>query len=58
MFLKVIDLAAAMGVDEKTVVGWIRSKGLPAHKHDDRYRINSVDILESATNKGITKQPG
>lgn len=58
MFLKVIDLAAAMGVDEKTVVGWIRSKGLPAHKHDDRYRINRVDLLEWATNQGITIPPG
>jgi len=53
MFLKVVDLAAAMGVDEKTVLSWIKSKGLPAHKHDDRYRINRVDLLEWATSQGI-----
>ncbi len=53
MFLKVVDLADAMGVDEKTVLNWIKSKGLPAHKHDDRYRINRVDLLEWATSQGI-----
>ncbi len=57
MFLKVTDLAAAIGVDEKTVLSWIKSKGLPAHKHDDRYRINRVDLLEWATNQGITIPP-
>ena len=57
MFLKVADLAAAVGVEEKTVLHWIKSEGLPAHKHDDRYRINRVDLLEWATNKGITIPP-
>ncbi len=57
MFLKVIDLAAAIGVDEKTVLHWIKSKGLPAHKQDDRYRINRIDLLEWATNQGISIPP-
>ncbi len=57
MFLKVADLAAAAGVDEKTVLHWIKHEGLPAHKHDDRYRINRVDLLEWANNKGITIPP-
>lgn len=57
MFLKVTDLAAVTGVDEKTVLGWIKSKGLPAHKQDDRYRINRVDLLEWATSQGITIPP-
>ncbi|GAC1470388.1 MAG: PTS sugar transporter subunit IIA [Desulfuromonadaceae bacterium] len=57
MFLKVTDLAAAAGVDEKTVLNWIKNKGLPAHKLDDRYRINRVDLLEWATNHGITIPP-
>jgi PTS system nitrogen regulatory IIA component len=57
MFLKVTDLAAAIGVDEKTVLGWIKNKGLPAHKQDDRFRINRVDLLEWATNQGITIPP-
>lgn len=57
MFLKITDLAAATGVDEKTVLDWIRHKGLPAHKQDDRYQINRVDLLEWATNHNITIPP-
>jgi nitrogen PTS system EIIA component len=57
MFLKVTDLAAAIGVDEKTVLSWIKNKGLPAHKQDDRYRINRVDLLEWATAQGISIPP-
>lgn len=57
MFLKIADLAAASGVDEKTVLDWIKNKGLPAHKQDDRYQINRVDLLEWATNHDITIPP-
>lgn len=57
MFLKVADVAVLVGVDEKTVLNWIRQQGLPAHKQDDRYRINRVDLLEWATNKGIAIPP-
>lgn len=57
MFLKVTDLAAAAGVDEKTVLDWIKHKGLPAHKQDERYRVNRVDLLEWSTNNEITLPP-
>ncbi len=57
MFLKVVELAAAIGVDEKTVLSWIKNMGLPAHKQDDRYRINRVDLLEWATTQGISIPP-
>lgn len=57
MFLKVIDLATLVGVDEKTVLDWIKNKGLPAHKQDDRYRINRIDLLEWATGHDITIPP-
>lgn len=57
MFLKVTELAAAAGVSEKTVLFWIKDMGLPAHKQDDRYRINRIDLLEWATNHGITIPP-
>lgn len=57
MFLKVAELATAAGVDEKTVLHWIRHEGLPAHKQDERFRINRVDLLEWATNQGITIPP-
>ena len=57
MFLKVTELADAAGVSEKTVLFWIKDMGLPAHKQDDRFRINRVDLLEWATNNGITIPP-
>ncbi|MSN26888.1 MAG: helix-turn-helix domain-containing protein [Geobacter sp.] len=53
MFLKVADVAAVVGVDERTVLNWIKHQGLHAHKQDDRYRINRVDLLEWATANGI-----
>lgn len=58
MFLKVTAVADAVGVDEKTVLNWIRHQGLPAHKQDDRYQINRVDLLEWATANGIVIPPG
>jgi len=57
MFLKITDLANATGVNEKTVLDWIKHKGLPAHKQDDRYRINRVDLLEWATSNDIIIPP-
>jgi PTS system nitrogen regulatory IIA component len=57
MFLKVTDLVAAIGVEEKTVLSWIKNEGLPAHKLDDRYQVNRVDLLEWATTHGITIPP-
>lgn len=57
MFLKINDLATATGFDEKTILDWIKHKGLPAHKQDDRYQINRVDLLEWATNNDITIPP-
>jgi PTS system nitrogen regulatory IIA component len=57
MFLRVEDIATAVGVNEKTVLGWIKNQGLPAHMQNDRYRINRVDLLEWATSHGITIPP-
>ena len=57
MFLKVVDIVAALCVDEKTVLGWIKKKGLPAHLVNGRYQINQVDLLEWATNNGIKIPP-
>lgn len=54
MFLKVADIAAAVGVPERTVLNWIKNQGLPAHMQNDRYQVNRVDLLEWATNHGIS----
>jgi nitrogen PTS system EIIA component len=57
MFLKVTDIATAVGVTEKKVLNWIKNQGLPAHMQNDRYQVNRVDLLEWATNHGITIPP-
>ncbi|NTV51016.1 MAG: PTS transporter subunit EIIA [Geobacteraceae bacterium] len=57
MFLKVSELAKSASVSEKTVLFWIKDMGLPAHKQDDRYLINRVDLLEWATSHDITIPP-
>jgi PTS system nitrogen regulatory IIA component len=57
MFLKIADIVASLGVDEKTVLGWIKKKGLPSHMVNGRYQINQVDLLEWATSNGITIPP-
>lgn len=57
MFLKIADIVASLGVDEQTVLGWIKRKGLPAHLENGRYHINQVDLLEWSTNNGIKIPP-
>jgi PTS system nitrogen regulatory IIA component len=57
MFLKIADIVSSLGVDEKTVLGWIKKKGLTAHMVNGRYQINQVDLLEWATNNGIKIPP-
>jgi len=57
MFLKVTDIATAVGVSEKTVLNWIKNQGLPAHLQNDRYQVNRVDLLEWATNHNVTIPP-
>src|SRR5260370_41815731 len=42
------DVARLFGVSEKTVRHWIRDKGLPAHRFDDHYRFNEVELQEWA----------
>ncbi|MDO8432315.1 MAG: PTS sugar transporter subunit IIA [Candidatus Binatus sp.] len=48
MNLHVRDVARLFGVSEKTVRHWIRGKDLPAHRVDDHYRFNEVELQEWA----------
>jgi len=57
MFLRVTDIATRVGVPEKTVLNWIKNQGLPAHLQNDHYQVNRVDLLEWATNHGVTIPP-
>lgn len=57
MFLKVTAIAEALDVPERTVLNWIKYQGLPAHKQNERFQINRVDLLEWATAHGISIPP-
>lgn len=57
MLLEPSEAAQALNVDEKTVVRWIRKDGLPAEQLHGNYRINPVDLLEWATERGIKVNP-
>jgi PTS system nitrogen regulatory IIA component len=57
MQLTVSETARLLNVDEKTVERWIRKKGLPACKVNDKYRLNRVDLLEWATDQGFKLSP-
>jgi PTS system nitrogen regulatory IIA component len=57
MLLEPSEAAQALNVDEKTVVRWIRKDNLPAEQHQGNYRINPVDLLEWATERGIKVNP-
>ncbi len=57
MLLEPSEAAQALNVDEKTVVRWIRKDNLPAESLHGDYRINPVDQLEWATERGIKVNP-
>ncbi|CAG0960244.1 PTS sugar transporter subunit IIA [Geobacter sp.] len=57
MLLEPSDAAQALNVDEKTVVRWIRKDNLPAEMIRGEYRINPVDLLEWATERGMKVNP-
>lgn len=57
MLLEPSEAAQALHVDEKTVVRWIKKDNLPAESIHGDYRINPVDLLEWATERGIKVNP-
>lgn len=57
MLLESAEAAQALNVDEKTIVRWIRKDKLPAESIHGDYRINPVDLLEWATERGIKVNP-
>lgn len=57
MLLEPAEAAQALNVDEKTIVRWIRKDKLPAEAVRGDYRINPVDLLEWATERGIKVNP-
>jgi PTS system nitrogen regulatory IIA component len=46
-----------LGVDERTARRWIRSRGLPVHRADERLFVNPVELWEWATEQGMAVSP-
>jgi PTS system nitrogen regulatory IIA component len=42
-----------LNVDEETVHRWIRERGLPAHRLDERLYLNAIELWEWATENGV-----
>jgi len=57
MLLEASEAAQALNVDEKTVMRWIKKDHLPAEDIQGNFRINPVDLLEWATERGIKVNP-
>jgi PTS system nitrogen regulatory IIA component len=53
MNLTVRQAAAYLHVDESTVRQWISRRGLPAHRVNERLRLNALELWEWATEQGI-----
>lgn len=54
MRLTVREAASYLQVDEATVRGWIKKRGLPAHHVDERVYLNSIELWQWATEHGVT----
>jgi len=54
MRLTVREAASYLHVDEATVRSWIKKRGLPAHRMDERLHLNAVELWQWATEHGIT----
>lgn len=57
MLLEASEAAQALNVDEKSIARWIKKDKLPAEVIQGNYRINPVDLLEWATERGMKVNP-
>lgn len=54
MQITVRQAASYLGVSEARVRSWIRGRGLPAHRVDERLHLNAIEVWEWAVENGIT----
>jgi nitrogen PTS system EIIA component len=54
MLMKASEVATLLKMDESAVIKWIKKEKLPAVLVRGSYRINRVDLLEWATEHGVT----
>lgn len=57
MLIKASEVAGLLQTDEHTVEKWIRKEKLPATLVNGTYRINRIDLLEWATDRGKKVPP-
>jgi len=57
MKLVVRDVSALLNVSEKTVYQWIAKRNLPAHRINDQYRFNRIELLDWAMAKRLPLAP-
>ncbi len=57
MDLTVQDLARLFGVSEKTILRWIKERGLPSHKVHDQSRFSRPLLLEWARKENVAISP-
>jgi len=53
MHLTIRQAASYLGVPERTVRRWIASRGLPAHRINERFHCNAIELWEWAVEQGI-----
>lgn len=53
MHLTIRQAASYLGVPERTVRRWITSRGLPAHRVNERFHCNAIELWEWAVEQGI-----
>jgi PTS system nitrogen regulatory IIA component len=53
MQLTVREAASYLNVDDATVRRWIRHRGLPAHRADERLHLNAIEVWQWAIEQGL-----
>ncbi|HTI05201.1 MAG TPA: PTS sugar transporter subunit IIA [Gemmatimonadales bacterium] len=53
MQLSIRDAAAYLDVDEATLRRWVRTRGVPVHRANERLYLNAIELWEWATENGV-----
>jgi PTS system nitrogen regulatory IIA component len=53
MQLSIREAASYLNIDESTLRRWIRTRGVPVHRADERLYLNGIELWEWATENGV-----